>query len=182
MQIPPLDLGRVEVIKGVASSLYGAGAMGGVVNLVSRRPGEAGAPAAVQSIDARRHGVGLWYSAPLTGHWGLTLLASGNGQQRTTSTVTTGPISRSTSARSFGRGCSGTTTRAGRSSRRRAARGRIGPAARCRARCWRRPACRTSRRSTPGARTPAWRSRRVGERRHVERARLVDLAARITVR
>ena len=26
MQIPPLDLGRVEVIKGVASSLYGAGA------------------------------------------------------------------------------------------------------------------------------------------------------------
>ena len=39
MQIPPLDLGRVEVIKGVASSLYGAGAMSGVVNLVSRRPG-----------------------------------------------------------------------------------------------------------------------------------------------
>src|SRR5579863_9898433 len=36
MQIPPLDLGRAEVIKGVASSLYGAGAMSGVVNLVSR--------------------------------------------------------------------------------------------------------------------------------------------------
>ena len=34
MQIPPVDLGRVEVIKGVASSLYGAGAMSGVVNLV----------------------------------------------------------------------------------------------------------------------------------------------------
>ena len=39
LQIPPMDLGQVEVIKGVASSLYGAGAMGGVVNLVSRRPG-----------------------------------------------------------------------------------------------------------------------------------------------
>ena len=38
LQIPPMDLGQVEVIKGVASSLYGAGAMGGVVNLVSRRP------------------------------------------------------------------------------------------------------------------------------------------------
>src|ERR1051325_3189938 len=38
VQIPPMDLGRVEVIKGVASSLYGAGAMGGVVNLISRRP------------------------------------------------------------------------------------------------------------------------------------------------
>ena len=39
MQVPPLDLGQVEVIKGVASALYGASALGGVVNLVSRRPG-----------------------------------------------------------------------------------------------------------------------------------------------
>jgi len=38
LQIPPMDLGHVEVIKGVASALYGAGAMGGVINLVSRRP------------------------------------------------------------------------------------------------------------------------------------------------
>src|SRR5262249_32794123 len=35
LQIPPVDLGRVEVIKGVASALDGAGAMGGVVKLVS---------------------------------------------------------------------------------------------------------------------------------------------------
>jgi len=39
LQIPPMDLGQVEVIKGMASALYGAGAMGGVVNLLSRRPG-----------------------------------------------------------------------------------------------------------------------------------------------
>jgi iron complex outermembrane receptor protein len=39
LQIPPMDLGQVEVIKGVASALYGSGAMGGVVNLISRRPG-----------------------------------------------------------------------------------------------------------------------------------------------
>ena len=32
LQIPPVDLGQVEIIKGVASALYGAGAMGGVVN------------------------------------------------------------------------------------------------------------------------------------------------------
>lgn len=38
LQIPPVDLGRVEIIKGVASALYGAGAMGGVVNLTTRRP------------------------------------------------------------------------------------------------------------------------------------------------
>lgn len=42
LQIPPTDLGRVEVIKGSASSLYGASALGGVINLVSREPdGEA---------------------------------------------------------------------------------------------------------------------------------------------
>src|SRR5947208_1101509 len=38
LQIPPTDLAQVEVIKGVASALYGAGALGGVVDLISRRP------------------------------------------------------------------------------------------------------------------------------------------------
>jgi outer membrane receptor for ferrienterochelin and colicins len=38
LQVPPLDLAQVEVIKGAASALYGPAALGGVVNLVSRRP------------------------------------------------------------------------------------------------------------------------------------------------
>jgi outer membrane receptor for ferrienterochelin and colicins len=38
LQIPPMDLARVEVIKGAASALYGAAALGGVINLLSRRP------------------------------------------------------------------------------------------------------------------------------------------------
>lgn len=38
LQIPPTDLGRVEIIKGSASSLYGGSALGGVINLVSRQP------------------------------------------------------------------------------------------------------------------------------------------------
>ncbi len=40
LQIPPTDLGQVEVIKGAASALYGPAALGGVINLVSRRPGD----------------------------------------------------------------------------------------------------------------------------------------------
>jgi iron complex outermembrane receptor protein len=32
-QVPPLDLGQVEVIKGVASALYGASALGGVIHV-----------------------------------------------------------------------------------------------------------------------------------------------------
>lgn len=41
LQIPPTDLGQVEVIKGAASALYGPSALGGVINLVSRRPADA---------------------------------------------------------------------------------------------------------------------------------------------
>ncbi|MET0373398.1 MAG: TonB-dependent receptor, partial [Rhizorhabdus sp.] len=38
LQVAPTDLGQVEVIKGAASALYGPSALGGVINLVSRRP------------------------------------------------------------------------------------------------------------------------------------------------
>ena len=38
LQIAPLDLQQVEVIKGSNSTLYGAGAIAGLVNLVTRRP------------------------------------------------------------------------------------------------------------------------------------------------
>ena len=40
LQIAPLDLQQVEVIKGAASTLYGGGAIAGLVNLVSKTPGE----------------------------------------------------------------------------------------------------------------------------------------------
>jgi iron complex outermembrane receptor protein len=40
LQIAPLDLKQVEVIKGAASTLYGGGAIAGLVNLVSRTPGD----------------------------------------------------------------------------------------------------------------------------------------------
>ncbi len=40
MEIPPLDLKQVEVIKGPASTLYGGGAIAGVINFISRLPAE----------------------------------------------------------------------------------------------------------------------------------------------
>ena len=83
MQIPPMDLGRVEVIKGVASSLYGAGAMSGVVNLVSKRPGAQ--PERQILFNASTRGAtdaNLWYSTPLPDRWGFTLVGSANGQAR----------------------------------------------------------------------------------------------------
>ncbi len=40
LQIVPLDLQQVEVVKGASSTLYGGGAIAGLVNLVSKTPGE----------------------------------------------------------------------------------------------------------------------------------------------
>lgn len=40
LQTPPLDLKQVEVIKGSSSTLYGGGAIAGLVNLISKRPSE----------------------------------------------------------------------------------------------------------------------------------------------
>jgi iron complex outermembrane receptor protein len=40
MQIPPLDLKQVEIIKGSSSSLYGSDAVAGIINLISKQPQE----------------------------------------------------------------------------------------------------------------------------------------------
>ncbi|MEO8051426.1 MAG: TonB-dependent receptor [Acidobacteriota bacterium] len=82
LQIPPVDLGQVEVIKGVASALYGAGAMAGVVNLISRRPG----PEPVHEILLNRSTRGatdtsIFLASQLTQHWGASFLGSGDWQQ-----------------------------------------------------------------------------------------------------
>ncbi|MBC6988222.1 TonB-dependent receptor [Hymenobacter sp. BT491] len=38
LQIPPLDLRQVEIIKGASSTLYGGGAIAGMINLISKEP------------------------------------------------------------------------------------------------------------------------------------------------
>ena len=83
LQIPPMDIGQVEVIKGVASALYGAGAMGGVVNLLSRRPGEEPEREFLvnQSTRGATDGV-LWLSSPLSESWGVTFLGGGHWQDQ----------------------------------------------------------------------------------------------------
>lgn len=40
LSIPPLDLKQIELIKGSASTLYGGGAIGGLVNIISKTPSE----------------------------------------------------------------------------------------------------------------------------------------------
>lgn len=81
LQVPPLDLGRVEIVKGAASALYGPTALGGVVNLVTRRP--AGDHADLLFNVTSQEGVdatGFAARAP-RGGWGWTLLGGYHGQR-----------------------------------------------------------------------------------------------------
>ncbi len=81
LQIPPMDLGQVEVIKGVASALYGAGAMAGVVNLISRRPGtEAVHEILINESSRGATDVSMFLGSRLSSRWSASMLGGGHFQ------------------------------------------------------------------------------------------------------
>lgn len=83
LQIPPMDLGQVEIIKGNASALYGSSAMAGVVNLISRRPTKE--PVREFLINQSSLGAtdgSAFLASQLTSMWGASLLAGVYGQQK----------------------------------------------------------------------------------------------------
>jgi iron complex outermembrane receptor protein len=82
LQIPPMDLQQVEVIKGVASALYGMSAIGGVVNLVSRRPRTVEHEVLFNQTTHGGTDGGLWLAGPLNNHWSYSLLGGGHFEQR----------------------------------------------------------------------------------------------------
>ena len=82
VQLPPGDLAQVEVISDGAAALFGANPVGGVVNLLSRRPGtqpdreilfSASTPGAADGT--------LWISAPAKGSWSSTYYFGGHWQE-----------------------------------------------------------------------------------------------------
>jgi iron complex outermembrane receptor protein len=82
LQIPPMDLAQLEIIKGNASALYGSSAMAGVVNLISRRP----AKEPIREFLLNRSSLGatdgsMFLGSQLTPRWGATLLGGGYGQE-----------------------------------------------------------------------------------------------------
>ena len=82
LQIPPMDLGQIEVIKGNASALYGSAAMAGVVNLIARRPTDE----PVHEFLFNRSSLGetdasMFLASQLTPHWGASLLGGGYWQE-----------------------------------------------------------------------------------------------------
>ena len=83
LQVPPLDLGQVEIIKGAASALYGSAALGGVINLVSRRPLVREREALVNVTSQRGLDTTFWFGEEPRRGWSWTLA------QRLSRTTTT---------------------------------------------------------------------------------------------
>jgi outer membrane receptor for ferrienterochelin and colicins len=81
LQTPPLDLARVEVIKGAASALYGGGALGGVLNLVSQTAAADSSVLANVSSRGGRDLEGFFTEGGATG-WSGTLTAGAHDQSR----------------------------------------------------------------------------------------------------
>lgn len=81
LQVPPMDLGQVEVLKGAASALYGSAALGGAINLVSRRPsGER-----ELLLNATSRGgtdAASWLSGIMSPAWGWSVYSGWHRQDR----------------------------------------------------------------------------------------------------
>ncbi len=78
-QIPPLDLKRVEIIKGPSSSLYGGGAIAGLINLISKTPDPKGETTILLNGESDRGiDAGLFYSRQYDDRLGVTLTLNGN--------------------------------------------------------------------------------------------------------
>ncbi len=82
LQVPPLDLGQVEIIKGAASALYGPSALGGVINLVSQRPLSRQRELLVNRSTQEATDLTFWFVEPPRGNWAFTLLGGLHNQTR----------------------------------------------------------------------------------------------------
>lgn len=79
LNIPPLDLRQVEIIKGSSSTLYGGGAIGGLINFLSKTPGKK--PQSTLLLNQTSLGetdANAFFSRKLPKNQGITLLAAGN--------------------------------------------------------------------------------------------------------
>jgi outer membrane receptor for ferrienterochelin and colicins len=83
LQIPPTDLGQVEIIKGAASAFYGPSALGGVINLVSRRPSpEQQGELLLNATSRGGQDMTAYNSGPLTDALSYSLTGGFNRQDR----------------------------------------------------------------------------------------------------
>lgn len=81
LEIPPLDLQQVEVIKGPASTLYGGGAIAGVINFISKKPKEKSEYNMIlNQSNVGQSNIGV-YASKRKGKFGYTLMGLVNFQK-----------------------------------------------------------------------------------------------------
>jgi outer membrane receptor for ferrienterochelin and colicins len=81
LQIPPLDLQQFEIIKGSSSTLYGGGAIAGLINMVSKTPNEEPAlDIMLTQTQALGSTANVFYSKR-NEKFGVSLYASGHSQK-----------------------------------------------------------------------------------------------------
>ena len=82
LQVPPLDLRQVELIKGSSSTLYGGGAIAGLVNLVSKQPQLSGPERSITVNGSTLREANLnGFASGRNQHAGYTFFAGGTRQQ-----------------------------------------------------------------------------------------------------
>ncbi len=79
LQVAPLDLRQVEIIKGASTALYGPSALGGVVNLVSRRPDDR-EELLVDHTTRGGSDLAYWKGVNLRDGWGWSISANAHRQ------------------------------------------------------------------------------------------------------
>ncbi len=81
LQIPPLDLQQIEIIKGSSSTLYGGDAVAGIVNLITKTPSDNPEfSVLVNQTHKRGRDISSYYSGK-RGEFGFTMLTAFNAQQ-----------------------------------------------------------------------------------------------------
>lgn len=81
LEIPPLDLAQVEIIKGPASTLYGGGAIAGAINFISKTPKEkANYSAIINQSNVGQTNIG-GYASQKFKRFGYSMLALVNFQK-----------------------------------------------------------------------------------------------------
>ncbi len=79
LSIPPLDLKQVEIIKGSVSTLYGGGAIAGMINFISKEPGAKPQKTLLFNVSSlTERNINTFFSGKIGPKVGYTLFAGAN--------------------------------------------------------------------------------------------------------
>ncbi len=102
--IPTDSIERIEIVKGAASTLYGSAAMGGVINVITKKSGQSSASVEVGSFGTNRESLSLQagkfyvsYNRDYTGNMGA-MQTTRPGYSTSTTTTTKGKTTTTTTA------------------------------------------------------------------------------------